>query len=239
MKRFWDARADEDAFYFIDNRLAYGHPDLERFWASGPKDLQTVLDSVGARIDAADTVAEIGCGVGRLTRPIAARARRVHAFDVSARMIELAREHNPQLDNVEWIVGDGTSLLPLADASVDACFSHVVFQHIPDPGVTLGYVREMGRVLRPGGWSAFQISNAPEIHRRRGIVERSRAAVRSALGSGPRGQAHEAWLGAPVELGALEAAARDAALELESVVGEGTQYCYVLLRRTGRRDADS
>lgn len=66
-------------------------------------------------------------------------------------MLELAREHNPALDAVEWIHGDGTSLEPLADASADACFSQVVFQHIPDPEITLGYVAEMGRVLRPGG----------------------------------------------------------------------------------------
>ena len=48
--------------------------------------------------------------------------------------------------------------------SVDGCFSHVVFQHIPDPPITLNYVREMGRVLRPGGWALFQVSNDPTIH---------------------------------------------------------------------------
>ena len=35
MQRFWDARAREDAFYFVDNTLNYRAPDLERFWAGG------------------------------------------------------------------------------------------------------------------------------------------------------------------------------------------------------------
>lgn len=34
MKRFWDDRAREDAFYFVDNRLDYGSPDQI---VSGPK----------------------------------------------------------------------------------------------------------------------------------------------------------------------------------------------------------
>ena len=35
MRRFWDRRAREDAFYFVDNRLWYRDPDLEGFWAGG------------------------------------------------------------------------------------------------------------------------------------------------------------------------------------------------------------
>lgn len=76
-------------------------------------------------------------------------------------MLERARALHAQLTNVKWIHGDGESLSGIADASVDAVFSHVVFQHIPDPRITLGYVREMGRVLRPGGWTAFQVSTDP------------------------------------------------------------------------------
>src|SRR5205823_740640 len=110
MARFWDERAREDPFFFIDSRLEYGRPDLERFWADGERDLELLLGAVGAELGPGDDVVEIGCGIGRLTRAVAARARSVRALDVSARMIELAREHNPQLANVEWIVGDGTSL---------------------------------------------------------------------------------------------------------------------------------
>jgi SAM-dependent methyltransferase len=231
MRRFWDEAAERDAFFYVDDRLRYGDPDLEAFWAEGPKVVARVLDIVGARIEPGDTVVEIGCGVGRLTRALAASAERVVALDISERMIELARRHNAHLDGVEWIVGDGESLAPVADASADACFSHVVFQHVPDPRITLGYVREMGRVLRPGGWSAFQVSNDPSIHRPRRRTLRDRVAVLA--GRAPKGQDRPEWLGSSVDLADLRATAHDAGMLVERVTGEGTQFCFVLLRRQG------
>lgn len=229
MRRFWDEAAERDAFFYVDDRLRYGDPDLEAFWADGKEVVDRVLAFVGARLEPGQTVVEIGCGVGRLTRALAGSGRRVLAIDVSERMIDLAREHNAHLDDVEWIVGDGESLAPVADASADVCFSHVVFQHVPDPSITLGYVREMGRVLRPGGWAAFQISNDPAIHRKRRPTLRQRMAVLA--GRAPKGQDRPEWLGSSVELEDLEAAAADAGMSVERVTGEGTQFCFVLLRR--------
>ena len=230
-RRFWDERAGEDPFFFVDNRLEYGAPDLERFWAQGEDDLRVLLDAVGAsaaEVAGADVV-EIGCGVGRLTRALAREAASVRALDVSPRMIELALEHNPGLGNVEWIVGDGTSLAGVESSSAGACVSHVVFQHIADPAVTLGYVREIGRVLRPGGFAVFQVSNDPAVHSARRPLRSRLAAL---LRRGPRGQDHPDWRGSYVELDALRAAAGDGGMELERVAGEGTQWCVVLARRT-------
>lgn len=231
MRSFWDARAREDAYYFIDNSRVYGDSELGDFWARGERDLKLLLEALGLRLEADDTVVEIGCGVGRLTRAIAAHSARVCALDVSAEMIARARAHNSELHNVQWIVGDGHSLNPLKDACCDACLSHVVFQHIPDPRVTLDYVREMGRVLRPGGWAAFQLSNDPRPHRRaRGLAAGARR-VAAALGRAPRGQGDPAWLGSAVDLDELRHAAAETGLEVERVVAEGTQFCAVRLRK--------
>jgi SAM-dependent methyltransferase len=145
-------------------------------------------------------------------------------------MIDRARMHHAGLDNIRWIVGDGFGLAAIPDASVDACVSHVVFQHIPDPEITLGYVRDMGRVLRSGGWSAFQVSNDPSIHR---TGPRSRGRLAALLGRRerrPRGQDDPAWIGSAVDIGELRRAAADSGLEIERVVGEGTQFCAVLAR---------
>lgn len=218
MARFWDERAREDPFFFVDSRLEYGRPDLERFWAGGEEDLDLLLSALDARVEAGDEVVELGCGIGRLTRAIAARARSVRALDVSARMIELAREHNPGLGKVEWIVGDGTSLAGIADASADVCISHVVLQHIPEPAVSLGYIREMGRVLRPGGWAAFQFSNDPRPHRWR---------LRH---PGPRARRDRRWRGSALSLADVRGAARDGGMEVDRVVGEGQQHCAVRAR---------
>ena len=230
MESFWDERARENAEFFVDDRLDYRNPDLDRFWAGGEKAVDRLLAEVGAPpLTGTETVLEIGCGIGRLTRVLAARAARVLALDVSAEMLRRAREANPELGNVEWVHGDGESLAAIGEASVDAVVSLVVFQHIPDPRVTLAYVTEMGRVLRPGGWTAFQVSNDPAVHERsRSLRQR----LASAAGRAPRGQDHPAWLGSSVELDALEAAAAAGGLEVAKVANPGTQFCLVRLQAT-------
>ncbi len=232
MRDFWDARAQEDAYFFVDDRQPYGAPDTESFWADGQSLLDYYAEHLGAHIEPGDTVVEIGCGIGRLTRPIAARAAHVHALDVSARMLDRARTEHPDLDNVDWVQGSGSDLQPVGDAGAHACLSHVVFQHIPDPRITLSYVTEMGRVLRSGGWSAFQVSNAPSIHRPRGSgpLAAARRLLRRGSG-GPRGQHHPAWLGSAVDLDELRQTAAAAGLDVERVEGAGTQFCLVMLRR--------
>jgi SAM-dependent methyltransferase len=228
MGRFWDERAREDALFFVDDREPYGKADEERFWAEGERDLDHVLGKLGARIEAGDRVVDLGCGVGRLTRVIAARAASVYAIDVSAEMLAQARKHNPELGNVEWIHGDGLTLQPIPDEAADAVVSHVVFQHIPDPQVTYGYVAEMGRVLRAGGWAAFQVSNDPGIHR---ATQSVGPRLRAAVGRAPRGQTEPQWVGSAVDMEELRAAASGAGLELTRVEGERTQFCLVLARR--------
>jgi SAM-dependent methyltransferase len=224
-ERYWDARARENALFFVDNELDYDDPDTEGFWRRGEDVVDRMLDSVGLAVQPGDAVVDIGCGVGRLTRVLAARARRVYGLDVSQQMLELARGHNADLRNVEWLHGDGESLGVLGDSSVDGCFSHVVFQHIPDSRITLNYVREMGRVLRPGGWALFQVSTDPSVHRRGGGI---RSRVRAMLGSQPDDRA---WWGSAVQVPALRAAASQSGLAVERLLDGGSQFTTVLARR--------
>ena len=227
MRGFWNRRAAEDAAYFVDTRQRYRAPDWDHFWDAAPL-LDYVLEGLDVTVRPGDTVLEIGCGIGRMTRVLADRADAVLALDVSDEMLERARELNPQLDNVRWLLGDGESLAVVGDASVDACVSVVVFQHLPDPAIGLAYAREVGRVLRPGGWAALQVSNDPDAHRPRGGLW---LRVKSLIGRAPRGQRDPAWLGSALDLGALAVAAHEGGTELERVWGEGTQYCQVLLRK--------
>jgi SAM-dependent methyltransferase len=228
---FWDQRAAEDPFYFVDNRMRYGDADADSFWEGGREGLDKTLDLLQTRIESGDRVVEIGCGLGRITRVLADRAASVQAIDVSSQMIEQARGLNPHLTNTTWIVGDGSSLAPIPDASADVCYSLVVFQHIPDPEITLGYVREMGRVLRRGGWAGFQVSNDPAVHHRRGRSERLRNRLLGMIGRAPQGQSHPAWLGSAVDLDRLQDVADGAGMDVERVWGAGTQWCLVLLRK--------
>jgi SAM-dependent methyltransferase len=231
MREFWDERAREDALFFVDDRRAYGDREPGRFWADGERDLQLLLDATHERIDRQDRVLDLGCGVGRLTRSIAKRARHVYAVDVSAEMLALAERENRQLDNVDWILGDGLTLGGLADDTVELCISHVVFQHIPDPEVTLGYVAEMGRVLVPGGRAVFGLSNNTCVHERRRGVAASVRRIEAGIGRGPKGIDQPAWLGAAVELDRLRDVASASGLRLDRIVGEGTQFCVIGAQR--------
>lgn len=231
MSRFWNERAEEDAFFFIDTRMDYRTEDLDTFWAYGESDLDLLLSALGESIDPDDDVVEIGCGVGRLTRAISPRSATVRALDVSQRMLDLAQQHNGSLHNVQWLLGEGSNLSGIASESADACISHVVFQHIPDPRITLSYVREMGRVLRRGGWSAFQISNDQRVHAPRPLSKRIRESALAAVGRFPGGQHDRHWLGSMIDLDDLRTAADQGSMEIERIVGAGTQYCCVLTRR--------
>ena len=224
-QRYWDERARENALWFVDTQLDRDDPDLDAFWEHGESVVERMLAMVGLDVGRDEDVLDIGCGVGRLTRALARRARHVYGFDVSGEMLRRARELNPALDNVTWVHGDGRSLAAIGDASVDGCFSHVTFQHIPDPAVSLAYIREMGRVLRPGGWTLFQVSTDPAIHRDpAGLRKRLKALVKG-------GDDERAWWGSSLDGPEMRAAAAAGGLDVEAVLDEGTQYTTVYARR--------
>ena len=233
MRSFWDAKARENPMFYIHSVLDYEHPDEESFWSSGADNLDKTLDAFGVSIGPGDKVLEIGCGIGRMTRAIAARAHQVTGLDVSAEMIERARTALSDLANVNLLVGNGSDLADVGDASMDVVYSFIVFQHIPDPAITCGYVREIGRVLRPGGWTVFQVSERPEIHSAAmWHSERTLAArVRRAVGRRPRGLLDPHWLGSAVERSDLLRAIGDGGLVLDRTVGDGSQFCMVHAHR--------
>lgn len=233
MRSFWDAKARENPMYFIHSVLDYGHPDEESFWSSGPSNLDQTLSPFGRTVEPTDRVVEIGCGIGRMTRALAARAAHVTGIDVSAEMIDRARVSLSELDNVDLLLGSGRDLAGVPDASADVVYSFIVFQHIPDPAITCAYVRDIGRVLRPGGWTVFQVSDRPEIHSaatwrsERKIVAR----MRRAIGRRPRGFLDPHWLGSAVARSDLLQAIAGGGLVLDETIGDGTQFCMVHAHR--------
>jgi SAM-dependent methyltransferase len=229
MRAYWDAKARENAMFFIHSSLDYTRTDEAEFWASGPDNLDRTLDPFSRTIGPTDRVIEIGCGIGRLTRAIADRAAHVVGVDVSSEMVDRAREALADVANVELVLGNGVDLSGVADASMDVAYSFIVFQHIPDPKVTCRYIEEIGRVLRPGGWTVFQVSEQPEIHRRESWASDDTYTKRLArfLGHKPRGCLQPEWLGSALGREELLGALDRAGLVLHDTLGDGTQYCMV------------
>jgi SAM-dependent methyltransferase/biotin operon repressor len=94
-------------------------------------------------------VVDVGTGTGVLALDLAHLGLRVVAVDRSARMLEAARLQlaDAGAADVELRQGDAGAL-PFADGELDAAFAHMVLQYLPAPGDA---VREMARVVRPGG----------------------------------------------------------------------------------------
>jgi arsenite methyltransferase len=92
-------------------------------------------------------VADVGAGTGFMAAGLAPRVSQVHVLDGSTAMLEVARRNLAQFGNVVFRQADGQAL-PLDDASVDAVFANMLLHHCPDP---LAAIREMVRVLKPGG----------------------------------------------------------------------------------------
>jgi SAM-dependent methyltransferase len=87
----------------------------------------------------------------------------VVAFDISAEMLRHAQALNPQAPNIAWTLGNGADLGSVGDQSVDFVFSYIVLQHLPAPEFALRYIREMLRVLKPGGMFLFQFNSVPKV----------------------------------------------------------------------------
>jgi ubiquinone/menaquinone biosynthesis C-methylase UbiE/DNA-binding transcriptional ArsR family regulator len=93
------------------------------------------------------TVADVGGGTGFLSAGLAPRVQAVHLLDASPAMLDQAREALAGFSNVVYHLVE-SDRLPLPDASVDAVLTNMYLHHMPDPAVA---VREMARILRPGG----------------------------------------------------------------------------------------
>ncbi|MGH7197781.1 MAG: class I SAM-dependent methyltransferase [Candidatus Omnitrophota bacterium] len=86
---------------------------------------------------------------------LACRAREVAGVDVSAAVVEAAKARYPALDAV---VGD-VRKLPFGDASFDLVISNSTLDHFHGAEDILTSLRELSRVLRPGGQMIVTMDN--------------------------------------------------------------------------------
>jgi len=113
------------------------------------------------------TVLDFGCGVGRVTIPLAEASDRVIAVDISEPMLEQARENcrSRNLANVEFMTSG--EFLQLPEACVNFVHSYIVLQHIPKrEGYAL--IGKLISVLQEGGVGAIHVS----FHDQRSSVRR-------------------------------------------------------------------
>jgi ubiquinone/menaquinone biosynthesis C-methylase UbiE len=108
-------------------------------------------------------VLEIGCGAGRVTRAFADMFGEVHAVDVSGEMVRLARAACADKSNAFIYQNNGMDLDVLGERVFDFAFSICCFHHIPSRDVIENYIREVGRLLRPGALFKFEVQGYVEL----------------------------------------------------------------------------
>jgi SAM-dependent methyltransferase len=123
--------------------------DIFRVHWNNPAFLEFVGDLSGK------TVLDAGCGEGNNTRIFARRGARMTGADLSAKMIELARaEEAREPLGIRYERASYTDLSDFAAESFDAVVSTMALMDGPDFPAAM---REIARVLRPGGTLAYSI----------------------------------------------------------------------------------
>jgi demethylmenaquinone methyltransferase/2-methoxy-6-polyprenyl-1,4-benzoquinol methylase len=177
-------------------RSAFASPDAKRRYnrrlfhvIADRYDLITVLLSYGrdrrwkervaeaAAVREGECAVDLACGTGDLAFLVADRGARVVGVDLTPRMLQLARRRDTS-GRLRLVAGDMTSL-PLADGCADVVTSGYGLRNVP---VLEDAVREVFRILRPGGRFIALDFNRPANPVVRAAYFAYLAAVGSALG---------------------------------------------------------
>jgi ubiquinone/menaquinone biosynthesis C-methylase UbiE len=149
LKAFFDDRASEVAAVPTLRELCFIAGRDPRLWSDGEL-YQDMIDSISGLcvIDRSSSILELGCAAGFIAKGIAPRVRKYHGVDIAPQTIKVARRLG--LSNATFSVADGSSLEFRSD-SFDAAFCYDVFTNFPDFADGAPLIREMFRVVRPGG----------------------------------------------------------------------------------------
>jgi SAM-dependent methyltransferase len=141
--------ADASAIYHEDY-APHQAPDVRPL--AGP--LKKVFDLQTTWIPdlpAGAPVLELGCGTGGFLSILAARGLEVHGVEPAAAAAERAKSRGAR------VVCGTLREARYPDGRFAAVFAWMVLEHLPDLRSGL---REIARVLSPGGWFAFSVPNA-------------------------------------------------------------------------------
>ena len=208
MREDWNQRAREDARFYVafgardqdeagfEATVAHVLPSLERELQRLPKEVRPTRRAL-----------EIGCGPGRLIKPFSRHFAEIHGVDVSDEMIRLARERLKDVPHAHVHATDGASLSIFPAEHFDFIYSYAVFQHIPSRDVVLQYMREILRVLKPGGVFRGQFNGLPH----------------SAI--------PDTWAGVTFSADDIRAFTRENGLQLLALEGVLTQYMWTSWRK--------
>jgi SAM-dependent methyltransferase len=220
MREDWDAMASQNAHYYVLTWDDFADPeriDETQFFDTGRAVVDNMLEALHITPRREWKVLEIGSGLGRLTRRLAELSPDTIGVDVSPAMVEKARRLTP---SIRFDQVSGVNLAGFADSTFDLVFSFVVLQHLPSARLTLNYVSEMARVLKPGGLAAFQAATTLSSPWRSRLTWSGRRRHRDPNIDRP------SFRGSVVDTGVLQKHAESVGLYGEVVLFAGTPFTY-------------
>lgn len=157
----WEELAQREPYFAVLTSETYlGGGRTEEFFETGEADIAALLPAIESALSRKITITnalDFGCGVGRLTLPLARRATSVVGVDVAPTMLQHARGNAEAagLHNVTFLPTDELATLPRQ--SFDFICSLLVMQHIP-PSTGYGILRTLAELLAPGGVAALHVT---------------------------------------------------------------------------------
>ena len=145
MERFWNRPAEWNVLRAIYDTDAVRDParGAEAFDQAGASDAARLAVCIHPDM----LVVDLGCGIGRVMKPLAPLCREIIGFDISEAMIQGSREYLAGIANARVEKTAGSSLPTIEDASVGFLYSVLCFIHV-DKRSAFRYFREIQRVLQ-------------------------------------------------------------------------------------------
>lgn len=160
LKQNWETFARHDAMWAIltdpEKRQNKWHP--KDFFSTGVEEIDTIIRTIktrGYKLGSQNAL-DFGCGIGRLTQPLAKYFEQCYGVDISSKMVELAKQYNQHGSRCQYIVNQSDALPVFDDNFFDFIYSNIVLQHI-ERKYTESYLKEFIRILKPDGLLVFQI----------------------------------------------------------------------------------
>lgn len=156
LQRNWDGMGRRNPFTAVlTTRMRWG---VEEFFETGRREIECLIRDIGA-LDAGlarGRALDFGCGVGRLTQPLAAYYGEVFGVDIAPSMISKADELNTQGERCRYVLNGKDNLHVFPDCYFDLIYSNITLQHMK-PVHALNYVKDFLRTLSRRGVLVFHM----------------------------------------------------------------------------------